>query len=116
MAEQTLRPFHESIIDVIGSAKPRDLRCLAGLIKGTKIPKNHDEIAAAWNARTKEFKVGKLGVPDDLQQQKEMVEAEAREKVATKAAEAAPAALETGAKAEIVPEGGEERSTGQPQA
>ncbi|MFA6273510.1 MAG: hypothetical protein WC673_03440 [Candidatus Paceibacterota bacterium] len=87
----TKRPFHETIIDAIHSASSNDLRCLATLIKATKIPKNHDEIIAAWKQQRED--VGwdneELGVSADLLEQKqeaaEKENAKAKEKEQTEA-------------------------------
>jgi hypothetical protein len=55
------KPFHESIVDAIHRAKaPTDLAALGQLIHESKIPKGHDEIAAAWIGKS-----GELGLNDD---------------------------------------------------
>ena len=79
------RPFHETIVEAIHRAYSIELRCLAMLIKETKIPKGHEEIIAAWNQRRQEMAWGNvdLGVPADLLEQKE----EAAEKERAKAKE-----------------------------
>lgn len=84
--QATKRPFHETIVEAISRASSNDLRCLATLIKTTKVPKNHDEIIVAWKQRQQE--VGwddeELGVSANLLEQKreaaEKEEAKAREK------------------------------------
>lgn len=70
-AHETRRPFHETIIEVIRGASGPELECLANLIKTTKIPKNHKEIAEAWKGRIKVLGWGKenLGVLADLERQ-----------------------------------------------
>lgn len=47
----TVRPFHETVVEAIHRASSAELGCLALLINATRIPKNHDEIIAAWNRR-----------------------------------------------------------------
>ncbi len=48
-----LKPFHESVVEAIHRASTEEqLRCLGELIKETEITENHDEILAAWDART----------------------------------------------------------------
>lgn len=51
MSESGDRPFHETIVELIGAVPVAMLRWVAGHIKGTKIPKNHDAIAEAWKQR-----------------------------------------------------------------
>jgi hypothetical protein len=50
MTSTELKPFDESIVDVIDgiSVVAAFLAVLADIIKRTKIPKNHDAIAEAW--------------------------------------------------------------------
>ena len=55
------RPFHETIIKVIGIASKLELECLAHFIKLTKVPANHDAIIAAWNTRRQEVWEGTDG-------------------------------------------------------
>lgn len=76
MAER--KPFHESIVDTIRSVHDIDsLLLLAGLIKKTKIPKNHGAIIAAWGQKLNEFgQECDYHVPADLVEQKEEAEAE----------------------------------------
>jgi len=74
------KPFHESIVEAISMASSRDMECLATLIKATKIPKGHDNIAAAWNKRRKEMCWGNedLGVLKALHNQKVVAERKQR--------------------------------------
>ncbi len=69
-AQVAKRPFHESIVDAIRHASGSELKCLATLIKSTKVPKGHDEIIEAWNERKLD---DDMCVPADLlaQQQHE---------------------------------------------
>jgi hypothetical protein len=47
------KPFHESIIDAIKDCNQgSDLALLGSLILKTSIPKNHNEIAGSFNAKT----------------------------------------------------------------
>ncbi|MFA6588303.1 MAG: hypothetical protein WCT08_04485 [Patescibacteria group bacterium] len=46
-----LKPFHESIVDVIQNALWFELQGLSKLLLVTKIPKNHDAIIEAWTRR-----------------------------------------------------------------
>jgi hypothetical protein len=72
MSESTFKPFHESIVDAINIANGGAMSTLAALIKSTKIPKGHDEIVDAWNARV--FVLGlndDLGVADSVMAQKQ---------------------------------------------
>ena len=71
------KPFHESIVDAIKEATNRtDMKLLEGLIKRTKIPKNHYAITLAWRQTC-----GIMGWQDDhgvsvdLQEQKQEAEA-----------------------------------------
>jgi hypothetical protein len=73
-----LRPFHETIVDIIGLAKSGEgLQILEPLIKTTKIPANHDAIAQAWMKQLRKlngrFPVEKdnWGVVASLDQQKQ---------------------------------------------
>lgn len=82
------RPFHETIVDAINWAFTHsEMAGLADLIKATSIPKNHDEIIAAWEKRKSEMRSMQqedFGVPADLFEQKQ----EAKEKEAKKQAAA----------------------------
>lgn len=50
----TLKPFHESIVDVLDSFSfYKSIRALGHLIVATKIPANHDAIIAAWQAKVR---------------------------------------------------------------
>lgn len=49
-SEQTVRPFHETIVDAIRDASVADFECLVKLIRKTRIPKNHGEIIEAIKA------------------------------------------------------------------
>lgn len=73
------KPFHESIIDTINEAgNSSEMKLLAGLIKGTKIPKNHGAIGLAWAHSCGIMAVhDDYGVFEDLATQKQ--EAEAKE-------------------------------------
>jgi hypothetical protein len=57
-----LTPFHESIVSTINMAGIGEMQGLAYLIRGTKIPKNHDAIVAAWQKRIRE-----VGLNSDLE-------------------------------------------------
>ena len=46
------KPFHESVVDAINDADPLDLRIIGSIIVATKVPEGHDEIIAAWGAKT----------------------------------------------------------------
>ena len=62
MSDSTLKPSHGSIVDTINSAPDAStLAWFGDHIKRTKIPKDHDLIVEAWNA-----KVNELGLNDDL--------------------------------------------------
>lgn len=80
------RPFHETIVDAINrAASSAELAVLAPLIKGTKIPKGHDEIIAAWNDRLNLLggtRRHDYNVPADLLEQKQ--EAAEKEKAKEK--------------------------------
>ncbi|MBI2482262.1 MAG: hypothetical protein HYV76_01730 [Candidatus Vogelbacteria bacterium] len=67
------RPFHETILEAIRQASSTELKCLATLIKATKVPKGHDEIVAVWNERRKAmcWDDEDLGVPANLLEQKQ---------------------------------------------
>ena len=75
MAKTTkLHPFHETVIDAIQNVSSlEELKHLAKLIKGTKIPKNHDNIIVAWNDIERKFlgSIGNLGVTASLIRQKQ---------------------------------------------
>lgn len=90
--EQTAgRPFHETVVDAIRNASNSShIVCLAPLIIATSIPKNHDNIIAAWQERRKElgFESDDVGVPFNLLKKKKEAE---EEKEGIKAQ--APAAL-----------------------
>jgi hypothetical protein len=78
-----LMPFHEAIEYVIYQANSKvEMFCLAKVIKATIIPKNHDEIIAAWNSTMKLMfgKTDDLGVPAHLLEQKQQAEKEAAAK------------------------------------
>ncbi len=84
-----LKPFHESIVDLIRNLKvdsPGDwprLNQLAEIIKSTKIPKNHDEIIAAWQEQVQRLKVNwDFGVVISIGKQKDAAEEAARQKAA----------------------------------
>ena len=83
--EKPRRPFHETIVDAIRFTSAKELELLADLIKGTKIPKNHDQIIAAWKNRCLELGWGNsdLGVPADLLEQKEIAACEANREIMT---------------------------------
>ncbi|MEK7103332.1 MAG: hypothetical protein AAB870_03220, partial [Patescibacteria group bacterium] len=51
MSDIERKPFHESVVDAIKSAKAEELKIIAGIIITTKIPKNHEEIVNAWRQR-----------------------------------------------------------------
>lgn len=79
MEQTKLRPFHETIVDAIEHLWSSDEAVvLAGLIKGTKIPKDHDKIAATWKRKLGEFGQSEdcLDVPASLLAQKQVAEAE----------------------------------------
>ena len=84
------RPFHETIVDAIHSASESDLKCLAKLIRETKIPKDHDAIITSWRQRLRELEISlrlgedyyPYGVVEALREQKK--EAEEKEKAKTK--------------------------------
>lgn len=57
-----LMPFHESIVPTINTAEVGTMQALSYLIRGTKIPKNHDAIVAAWQKR-----IGEVGLNSDLE-------------------------------------------------
>lgn len=61
METAVLRPFHESIIEIIKNASCSSMLVLVDVLKTTRIPKNHDAIIEAWNTRWQE-----LGIPIDL--------------------------------------------------
>jgi hypothetical protein len=86
--EQTVkRPFHETIVEAIDRAYVTDLRCLAFLIKATKIPSNHDEIIAAWEKQLDRLLPlihGDFDVPADLLGQKQRAAEEERTKAKKK--------------------------------
>lgn len=67
------KPFHESILNTILCCSGPKLEFLASIIKATKIPKNHDQIIAAWNTRAEEmgWDNGDYGVTAHLLAQKE---------------------------------------------
>ena len=68
------RPFHETIVEAVHKASDEQMECLAEIIKTTKIPKGHDEIAAAWSQRRSELNWGEdksLGVRVNLLEQKQ---------------------------------------------
>lgn len=82
------KPFHESVVDAINRADAAQLSFLGDLIKGTKIPKNHDEIVAAWEKRIQEVGIIKglsvyrycvAGVKASLFEQKAEAEEKAKE-------------------------------------
>ncbi|HNX11149.1 MAG TPA: hypothetical protein PKI61_03330 [bacterium] len=73
---QDKKPFHEAIISEIGHASISDLVFLAGLLKATKIPKEHDNIIAAWKKRTEEMTCEDFGVSEDLLEQKKIQKSE----------------------------------------
>lgn len=50
---KALRPFHETIVDVINSASGDGLETLMSLVSKTKIPANHDAIIEAFNEKKK---------------------------------------------------------------
>jgi len=79
------RPFHETIVEAIQNASDAELHILAKLIKRTNIPKNHDQIIAAWTWRVHEASREEktLGVLTVLLEQKQ----EAKENDVKKAEE-----------------------------
>ena len=84
----TKRPFHETIVDAIGRANTYgELQLLAQLIKATKVPKNHDEIIAAWKQRWQVmgWRQGDLdlGVSANLLEQKQEAAAQEKDKEQT---------------------------------
>jgi hypothetical protein len=72
MPETDYKPFHETIVDAIHHATQCQLGGLGGLIRMTKIPKNHDAIITEWKAQTAIHGYGEnfLGVLDSLLEQK----------------------------------------------
>jgi hypothetical protein len=84
------KPFHETIVEAInnvtdspesnGIQSRSQMLLLAGLIKSTKIPKNHDAISLAWaqNCGMMGFNEDPWGVREYLLEQKREAEAEAR--------------------------------------
>ncbi len=78
------RPLHEVLPDLIRLASSDDLLCYGGLIVLTEIPKNHDQIAAAWKKRCADMGWGENAaqhVMDDLAAQKRAAEDKAAAKV-----------------------------------
>jgi hypothetical protein len=58
MAETTVverKPFHEAVVEMLKQASDTDLEALGSLLLRTVIPKGHDEIVGAWNARCAEL-------------------------------------------------------------
>jgi len=81
MTTTGLKPFHESVVDVINHADAEGFDTLAQLIKETKIPKGHDAIAIAWTERCEELRINiDYKVAESVMAQKKDVEAEAAEK------------------------------------
>lgn len=82
------RPFHETILEIIDRVScTTELRLLAELIYRTKIPKGHDEIAAAWCKRCKDIfeslhcVVDYLSVPASLVEQKRAADEQEKKQV-----------------------------------
>lgn len=80
------RPFHESVVDAIGCAGGPELALIGAFIRTTKIPKDHDEIALAWERRRKELGWSDeandaIGVLADLLAQKQEVAEKEKEGV-----------------------------------
>lgn len=71
---QELRPFHETVVDVIRSATSSQLVTIGQLLKKTYIPKNHQVILDAWKERTKGMNFDDDGVTRGLEVQKERSE------------------------------------------
>ena len=86
-----LKPFHESIVRIINGVGVDEapfssydmMRVLAILLKETKIPKGHDEIIAAWKAKSRHLvRNDDMGVVESiLAQKKTAEEAEAKKKL-----------------------------------
>jgi hypothetical protein len=74
------KPFHEAIVEMLKWAMAHDLETLGKLLIMTKIPKGHDEILAAWNAKCQELRLQPESfdyiVAEDILQQKKDLEAE----------------------------------------
>ena len=51
MSEDRYKPFHESIVMAVITAKVAELKCLGELILATKIPQNHDRIIEVWEEK-----------------------------------------------------------------
>jgi len=65
------KPFHESVIPAINDCSVLlVLDHLAGLIKTTNIPKNHDAIISAWQKRVKILDNDDRGVTESVLKQK----------------------------------------------
>lgn len=65
-----LKPFHESIINIIDSCFEEDLHLLANIIQSTKIPANHDAIITAWRKKAEEFSFLDYDVAKSILEQK----------------------------------------------
>lgn len=98
MGDNKTLPFHEVLPSLINEASHSDLMLLVGIIKKTRIPSNHDEIAKLWVKRCRELQMGLsleeirkvhggisvwatveppyFGVPEALREQKAFSEAE----------------------------------------
>lgn len=65
------RPFHESVVDIIKEASHEQLNLLAAILMNTAIPKNHREIASAWDTRVREvgWNLNSLDVAADIRSQ-----------------------------------------------
>jgi hypothetical protein len=90
------KPFHESAVEAIGVASIEEIACIGCLLMITKIPKDHDKIICAWNARCKELDWHKLEteVAEDLLVQKKEAGAKVAEKASATAAQLDDTAIE----------------------
>lgn len=71
---QELRPFYETVVDVIRYATSSQLVTIGQLLKITRIPKNHQAIIDAWQERTKGMCMNDDGVTHSLEAQKANIE------------------------------------------
>jgi len=55
----TPKPFHESIVDIIGRCPAEGFATLAEVIKNTEIEENHINIVMAWGRRLRDLKIHK---------------------------------------------------------
>jgi hypothetical protein len=78
------KPFHEVVIGFIKGGESVDLRVIGGFLLSTIIPKGHDEIIKAWEARCHElnWKPSDAVVVTEsiLKHKREIEEAEAKKK------------------------------------